>query len=153
MNNPILLIATAVFAVGQTAALATVLPLAQIPGGDRAIEEAAKSGWEAVFLVVMMLSSFALFGYLIRVWVTKTAEREDSMLRQAIEREERLGNRINVLEDFNRNTLLEVIQNNAQVISAVSTQATESCKMLLDLREALLSRPCLIGRDKEKHGA
>lgn len=73
--------ATGAVVVAQTAASA-------VPDAQRAIDEAAQHGYEAVVLVLIILTVFALFTWAVRCWIM-----------QSIMRDERLANRVTALED------------------------------------------------------
>jgi hypothetical protein len=84
--------------------------LAQMPGVDEAISAAATSreGWVAVLLVVLVVSTFATFGIVIH-----------RILREATEREKRLNDRIDQLQDFIRGELLEALNDNTRASQAL----------------------------------
>lgn len=79
--------------------------LGQIPGADTAIQSAAREGWVAVLLVVIVLSTFVTFGIVIQ-----------RLLKEATERELRLGARIDELQAFIRTDLLQALRENTQAI-------------------------------------
>lgn len=99
---------------------------AQIPGADEAIAAASRSGWEAVVLVVVMLTCVGFLVYVVR-----------TIMAQALAREERLSKRIDALEEFIRTTLVTALQDNTKAMLNTSVQAAESTKALSDLIESL----------------
>ena len=114
--------------------------LAQIPGADQAINAAVEQGsWEAVVLVVIMLSCVGFLVYIVRTIMT-----------QAMAREERLAKRIDILEDYIRTSLMQAMKENTQAMLGLTVQNTENTKALTDLIEALhTTRICFATGDQQ----
>ena len=115
---------------------------AQVPlpvGSDVVIEEAAKRGWEAVALAVMMLAIIFFF-----VWVMK------KVLEDAKSREERLAARVTHLEDVIRTELFDVLRRNGEVMALMtesSTSISRVCDRIMGTLDrftmVLENRPCM----------
>ena len=110
---------------------------AQIPGAEAVVESASAHGWEAALLAVIILAGAGLLGYLIRMWVHKSTEREDRILQQAVDREGRLAQRVSQLEDFVRTALLDALKESSRAVSAISDSAKEQSKALNDLNASI----------------
>ena len=82
---------------------------AQIPGADEAIQSATREGWVAVLLVVIVISTFVTFGIVIH-----------RIMKEANERELRLGNKIDELQEFVRTNLLQALRENTQAIQQMN---------------------------------
>lgn len=54
---------------------------AQVPGTDAAIEAASKSGWEAILVVIIVLSMLAGCVFLIRMTMQRKAVLEDALIK------------------------------------------------------------------------
>lgn len=80
------------------------------PGAEAAIQAASARGWESVVLVVVMLSVFALTGWLVRFWIAKATDREDRNAAQALQREERLAARVTELERLIHDQLMHALR-------------------------------------------
>lgn len=117
--------------------------LAQIPGAEEVIKSAVASGrgYEAILLVIIILSGITLVGFLIKMWVTKSSEREDRILAQAVDREIRLSGRVTTLEDFVKTSMLTALTEVTKANITMGMAATEQGKAINDLttafREAL----------------
>jgi len=83
--------------------------LALIPGADEAIQSATREGWVAVLLVVIVIATFTTFGIVIH-----------RIMREANERELRLGSRIDELQEFVRTNLLQALHENTQAIQQMN---------------------------------
>ena len=106
-----------------------------MPGADTAIKAAEANGYEAVILVILMLTMFAGFGFIGR-WLLRSTEKR---LEEASAREARLAARISTLEGFVESTLVKLIQDttglmqrNIETISAL-TAALSGRLCLLDV--------------------
>jgi flagellar basal body-associated protein FliL len=108
-------------------------------GADAAIQSAAQRGYEAVIMVIVILSMLGFFGILSR-WFLKSTDRR---LQEAMSREERLGARIDELERFIQDTLLKMVQ---QVTDAMlgNTKATQT------LTDALNARLCILDPSRQE---
>jgi hypothetical protein len=98
--------------------------LAQIPGTDQAIASAAREGWVAVLLVVIVLATFTTFGLVIK-----------QILNEASARESRLSERLTELEDFIRSDLLVALRENTQAIQQMNViilHCQESVKQVIN---------------------
>lgn len=114
-----------------------------MPGAEQAIESAAGRGYEAVVLVVILLSMFGLMGYVIRYWLQKAGEREDKTMSQAFERETRLSARVTDLETFVREKLIQALSESTKATLTISVAMADIVKTTTELRESLHStRPC-----------
>jgi hypothetical protein len=119
--------------------LLTLTP-AQIPGAEEAITAAARTGWEAVFLVVIVLAIITSFGYTLK-----------RILDAGETREKRLADRVSQLESDIRNELFVQIKSNTEImhrmIGAAEKIAAAADKMLewsSRLDRDLAVRPCLM---------
>ena len=110
------------------------------PGVEHAIDAAAQTGrWEAVALVVIML---AVTGFL--VYVVK------QIMAQALEREKRLGARIDELENFIRTSLLTTLQENTKAMLNISVTSAETATAIAKLIESLhTTRICFATGDQQ----
>lgn len=104
-----------------------------MPGVDTAIQSASQRGYEAVVMVVIILVMLGFFGLLSR-WFLKST---DKRLQEAMQREERLGARIDVLETFINDTLLKLVERVTDAMLA-NTQATEALTQMLNQRLCIL---------------
>ncbi|MHB8953554.1 MAG: hypothetical protein ACYC4U_11340 [Pirellulaceae bacterium] len=91
--------------------------LAQIPGADAAINSAAAEGWVAVLLVVLVLSGFASFGYVIK-----------QILADARERERALNGRIDELQGFIRTTLVGTLEEGSAMTGKMLNAVESICR-------------------------
>ncbi len=107
-------------------------------GADVAIQAAGQRGYEAVVMVVIILSMLGFFGLLGR-WFLKST---DKRLQEAMSREERLGKRIDDLEAFIQNNLLNLVQKvtDAMLSNIKATQA---------LTDALNARLCILDPSRQ----
>jgi Zn-dependent protease with chaperone function len=128
--------------------------LAQIaPGAEQAIQAAAESGrWEAVALVVVMLAIAGMMVWLVKLWITQASKREADTLAQAILREERLGKRIDMLEDYIRTTLKEATDNASKAMLTLNVSMSENTRVVSELIQTLhTTRPCFaVGESQER---
>jgi len=116
--------------------------LAQIPlppGFDEAIAAASNRNWEAVVLVVLILSGFSFFGYMFR-----------RVTEASVEREMRLSGRVTHLEELIRERLFTTIDTNAQIVMKMIDATTEIVAVCREMREMLgrfelilENRPCM----------
>ena len=90
---------------------------------ENIIQNASKSGWEAMAVAFVLCSALAFLVWLVRTWLMEAARRED-----------RMAKRIDALEDFQRNTLTETIKANSLAVQ--------------ELTQMLKRRPCLLPEDK-----
>jgi hypothetical protein len=111
--------------------------LSQIEGAGQAIEQAAKTGWEAVVVVVILLSFLAAIAFLAKWFVNSF----DKQLTAAVTREERLATRITALEDFIHTTLLTLIATTNKALS-------ETTEAIGRLTQTLEDKPCLLSEDR-----
>jgi uncharacterized membrane protein len=120
--------------------------LAQVtPGVEQAIQAAANTGrWEAVALVVVMLMVVGLLVWLVKSWIAQagardvaaavaTAERE----KQSIDREARLAKRVDGLEEFIRNNLLQALNENTKAMLSLHVSSAETTNAVTKLIESL----------------
>ena len=109
-----------------------------MPGADAAIKVASERGWEAVVVVIIMLSLLAFFGFLGKWFITSMDKRLD----EASKREERLAARITTLESFVENTLVKLVSECTSLLS----QNITTIKALTD---ALGQKPCLLDPSRQ----
>lgn len=105
--------------------------LAQIPGADDAIRAATQSGrgYEAVVLVIVLLTCLGLGAYLTRVTVA----------------------RVSGLETFIRDSLLSALHDSTKAMSEVSASVADSNKALLELTTAIqTTRPCWWTEERQR---
>ena len=119
--------------------------LAQLPGADTVITQAAAHGWEAAVLVVIVLSILTF-----TVWFLK------QHMAESTKREERLADRVSNLEDFIRTQLISELQRNSEIMSQVIdaakdiTKTAESVTTALANFTAVLSvRPCMLSPEDQ----
>jgi 4-diphosphocytidyl-2C-methyl-D-erythritol kinase len=108
-------------------------PIGQIEGAGEAIKAAAKSGWEAVMLVLVFLAFVGAAGIFAK-WLVNSFDKQ---IEASISREAALATRIAALEDFIHNTLMEVIQSNQKAVAEISVA-------IRSLESALKMKPCLL---------
>lgn len=126
--------------------------LGQIPGADEAIKAAADHGnYEAVVLVIVMLSGLGFFGWLMKVVMSRHLATEERILTEAKVREERLAARVTALEDLVNVKLFEVVgktnETMGRMLSASDSlvRAAEGmCNSMTRFSTILESRPCLM---------
>lgn len=101
----------------------------------KALEEATREGkgWEAEILIGVLAGAICLTAFIVR-WLIKSM---DSRMQEATTREERMSKRIDCLEDFQRETLSELMQ------QATKAQLASS-EAIRELKESLHAKPCLI---------
>ena len=113
---------------------------AQIPGTDVALEAARDRGWEAVVLVIIIATSFAGFGWIIK-----------RIMHEASAREERLAARVTHLEEMIRTELMAALRQNSEVMGKVLSaadsivRAADNMSRTLERFTSILDvRPCLL---------
>jgi hypothetical protein len=115
--------------------------LAQTPGMDEAIQAAVQGGhgWEAIVLIVLILTGFTGGGVMVRQYSL-----------QALEREERLSARITHLEDLIREKLFDVVGHNGMLMEKMLEQSERlglACDKIVDTMHTfdviLQNRPCM----------
>ena len=102
-----------------------------MPGTQEALTEAAKDGYEAVVLVVILLGFLGVFAFIVK-WFIVTM---DKRLLQADVREERLAARVTELEKFVESVLMKMI---ADCSTALVNNTTAVSQLIGTLNE----RPC-----------
>jgi hypothetical protein len=109
-------------------------------GAEQAIRTAAETGrWEAVALAMIMITVTGFLVYLVK-----------QIMAQAIEREKLLGQRIDSLEDYTRNTLYELVRECTQALLQNSVSQTENVRVMGALLESLgTTRTCFATGDKQ----
>ena len=117
-----------------------MLLLAQLPGTEEALESAARRGWEAVLLVVLILATFACFGWVIR-----------KLMAESSDREQRLAARVTHLEEMIRTELMAALRQNSEVMGKVLSaadsivRAADNMSRTLERFTSILDvRPCLL---------
>ena len=127
--------------------------LAQVIGADRAIEAAYQTGrWETVALVVVMLVIATMMVWLVKMWITQASKREADTLEQALLRENRLGQRIDILEDYIRTTLKQTTDNATTAMLTLNVSIIENTRVMAELIQTLhTTRPCFaIGEAQDR---
>ena len=111
-----------------------------IPGTEEALESAARRGWEAVLLVVLILATFACFGWVIR-----------KLMAESSDREQRLAARVTHLEEMIRTELMAALRQNSEVMGRVLSaadsivRAADNMSKTLERFTSILDvRPCLL---------
>ena len=94
-----------------------MIPLAQIPGADQAIQSAAREGWVAVLLVVLVLAICGTFVFTVH-----------QVLRESRERETRLSTRLDEAADFQRGDLLAALREASLAMSKMLSAAEAICQ-------------------------
>lgn len=87
-------------------AIGVVVAAADFPDATVAIQRAAESSYEAVVLVLIVLTTFGLFTWAVRCWITQAATRED-----------RLAQRVTALEDKITERLLTALDKSSDAIN------------------------------------
>lgn len=112
-----------------------------LPGAEQAVAAAAGRGWEAVFLVILLASAFAFFGWLLRRLIEDGKSRED-----------RLAGRITTLEDTIHGELFAQVRANSEIMARmvsaadrISHAAETMISTLSKFEHMLAARPCLYG--------
>ncbi len=103
------------------------------PGSETALDAASKRGYEALLMAIVLLACIGLVGMLIRWFVHSM----DTRLKEGIDREARLAQRITTLETFVESTLLKLVND-------VSTSLQHNTETMAGLTRALEARPCLL---------
>ena len=93
-----------------------------LPGAGEAIKAASHEGWVASLVVFAFVVAYGGLAFLVRTW-----------LKQSETRELRMATRIDALEDYQRTTLHNLILQNTQAVSTLTS--------------ALNSRPCMVEDD------
>lgn len=106
------------------------------PGTDIAIESAAAHGYEAVVIVVVLLSVMALMAWMVRFWISQATIREDRNQSQAVAREERLAARVTELERLIHDQLMAALR---EATLAMREQVTTAQALVQALER---TRPC-----------
>ena len=112
------------------------------PGTEQAINSAVATGrYEAVVLVVIMITVMSFLVYLVR-----------SVMMQSNERESRLAHRIDTLEDFIRSQLMTAMAESTKAMLTISVSSAENTRAVVDLLEALhTTRVCFAtGEQQDK---
>ena len=109
-----------------------------MPGTEQAIQAASQRGYEAIVMVIIVLAMLTFFAALGKWFLNQT----DRRLTEAMEREQRLGGRIDVLEQFIQDTLMKMVE---QVTAAMNgnTRATQT------LTDALNARLCILDPSRQ----
>ena len=109
------------------------------PGFEEAIRSATVRGWEAVVLVILIISGFGFFAYMFR-----------SFADQARDREQHYNIRVTGLEDMIRERLFSCLDEHARTIremTAASGRLIEVCvhisNALQQFELVLENRPCM----------
>jgi hypothetical protein len=114
--------------------------VAQLPGAEQAINSAAREGWVAVLLVVIVLATFTTFGIVIH-----------RIMKESTVREDRLSSRVAHLEDVIRTELLLALKSNSESMGRMLTACESICRaadQMTNTLERFTSildvRPCLL---------
>ena len=125
--------------------------LAQLPDPSDIIASAARYSWEAGLLALIVVSSFTMFGVMIRMVMTRHLAIEERTLAEAKDREVRLAGRVTSLEDLVRNELMSLVRSNSETMGKVLAAADSICRAAdrmtstLDRFTSVLDvRPCLL---------
>jgi hypothetical protein len=118
--------------------------LAQVPGSEMALELASKRGYETYILCIVLLACIGLVGMLFRWFIAsfdnrakESVAREESRVKEGVDRENRLAERINALETFVQDTLMVQVQ-------ATTSALHENMVASTALAEALRAKTCLL---------
>lgn len=114
----------------------------------QATKSASERGWEAVMLVIVIVGMLIVMGFIVR-WllasmdkrIQESNDREDARIKETLQREDRMSQRISALEDFSRTTLLKVVND-------TSALATNVLQTMNRLTAAMEKRPCLLDGDE-----
>jgi hypothetical protein len=106
---------------------------------QKVVEQAASRGWEAGLLALIMLFVIVGAGYLIRF-----------ILADAAQRETRLTERLNRLEEYVQTTLLEEVRETRAALVASQTASKDMSAVVAKLSEALAARPCFWTAEKQR---
>ena len=107
--------------------------LAQIPGSETAITAAANQGWAFGLIALILCAFMASLAWLV-----------SAMMKQAENREARMAERINKLEDMN-NMLVKEQRDTLQVILQQNQKAIDdNTAALQTMTKALLDKPCML---------
>lgn len=122
-----------------------------LPGSDKAVEMAASRGYETLMLCVVLLGAVGLIGMIFRWFIQsfdkraiESVAREESRVKEGVERENRLAERVNKLETFVEQTLLDQVRATTKALND-NTIATGA------LSDALRAKPCLLEIDRKGH--
>jgi hypothetical protein len=118
---------------------------------EEAVSRAVATGrWESLGFLVLVLIGAGVLSWLIKLWITQASERENRVLEQAIDREQRLGERIDKLEDYNRDTLQGLVRECTQALLQNAVSQAESTRILAGLMEQLnTTRICFASGEKQ----
>lgn len=127
--------------------------LAQVPGADEVIKQASEVSWLAGLMAIVVISCITGFSFILR-WIIK---RQESVDKQAAEREARLAKRVDDLENTVNGKLFDTIQR----ISEVMGQMLEAATGMIRSSESMVStmtkfstmlenRPCLFDEVKRR---
>jgi hypothetical protein len=118
---------------------------------EEAVSRAVETGrWESMGFLTLVLIGACVLAWLIELWITQASERENKVLEQAIQREERLGVRIDKLEDYNRDTLQGLVRECTQALLQHSISQAESTRILAGLMDQLnTTRICFASGEKQ----
>lgn len=108
------------------------------PGTDIALKTASERGYEAVIVVLIMGAMLFFFGLLGRWFINST----DKRLEEATKREDRLANRITVLEDFAHTTLVQLVRD-------VTVMMTKNNEAIDALTSALNKKLCILDPSRQ----
>jgi pimeloyl-ACP methyl ester carboxylesterase len=100
------LIPTILVCGSAVGAIGAVVAAADFPDATVAIQRAAESSYEAVVLVLIVLTTFGLFTWAVRCWIVQAAARED-----------RLSQRVTTLEDKITDRLLTTLDKSSDAIN------------------------------------
>jgi hypothetical protein len=118
---------------------------------EETMQRAIATGrWESLGFLVLVLIGAGVLSWLIKLWITQASQREDKVLEQAVEREQRLGERIDKLEDYNRDTLQQLVRECTQALLQHSISQAESTRILSGLMEQLnTTRICFASGERQ----
>jgi hypothetical protein len=118
---------------------------------EEAVSRAVATGrWESLGFLVLVLIGAGVLSWLIKLWITQASERENRVLEQAIDREQRLGERIDKLEDYNRDTLQGLVRECTQALLQNAVSQAESTRILAGLMDQLnTTRVCFASGEKQ----
>jgi len=118
---------------------------------EETMQRAIATGrWESLGFLVLVLIGAGVLSWLIKLWITQASQREDKVLEQAVEREQRLGERIDKLEDYNRDTLQGLVKECTQALLQHSISQAESTRILSGLMEQLnTTRICFASGERQ----
>jgi flagellar biosynthesis/type III secretory pathway M-ring protein FliF/YscJ len=112
--------------------------MGQLPGTDEAIQSAAKSGWEAVLIVVIVVSILVAFGLLAKIVLDQANRREDRMAKENSELEQALIELTRTVTEATTSARDVQIQTNeclsrfSSVMDGINGDIRELCQLLKD---------------------